>query len=114
MKIRTFLGNSNEALKLVEGDYIGLLDHDDLLPEFSLFEIIKIINENPDVEFIYTDEDKIDENKNRFDVYFKPDFGIDTLRCTNYICHFSVFKKELMDKLRADLEVNLMELKTMI
>ena len=114
MKIRTFLGNSNEALKLIEGDYIGLLDHDDLLPEFSLFEIVKTINENSDVEFIYTDEDKINENKNRFDVYFKPDFGIDTLRCTNYICHFSIFKKELMDKLRADLEVNLMELKTMI
>ena len=100
MKIKIFLGNSNEALKLVTGDYIGLLDHDDLLPCFSLFEIVKVINENQELEFIYTDEDKIDENKsNRFDPYFKSDFGIDTLRCTNYICHFSIFKKELMDKL---------------
>lgn len=101
MKIKIFLGNTNEALKLVTGDYVGLLDHDDLLPKFSLFEVAKAINENPKVEFIYTDEDKVGEDSTkRFDVYFKPDFGIDTLRCTNYICHFSIFKKELMDKLR--------------
>ena len=93
-------GNTNEALKLATGDYIGLLDHDDLLLDFTLFEIIKTINENPEVEFIYTDEDKIDETvENRFDPYFKPDFSIDTLRSLNYICHFSVFKKELMEKL---------------
>ncbi len=70
------------------------------MPKFSLYEIVKAINENPEVEFIYTDEDKIDEDSTkRYDVYFKPDFGIDTLIATNYICHFSVFKKELMDKL---------------
>lgn len=93
-------GNTNEALKLATGDFIGLLDHDDLLLDFTLYEIVKAINENPDVEFIYTDEDKIDGTvENRFDPYFKPDFAIDTLRSLNYICHFSVFKKELMDKL---------------
>lgn len=93
-------GNTNEALKLVTGDFIGLLDHDDLLPQFCLYEIVKTINENPDVEFIYTDEDKIDETKDkRIDPYFKPDFAIDTLRNINYICHFSIFKKSLMDKL---------------
>lgn len=93
-------GNTNEALKLATGDFIGLLDHDDLLLDFTLYEVVKAINENPDVEFIYTDEDKIDEIiENRFDPYFKSDFAIDTLRSLNYICHFSVFKKELMDKL---------------
>ena len=72
-------GNTNEALKLVTGDYIALLDHDDLLPIFCLYEIVKCINENPEVEFIYTDEDKIEgEKKNRKDPYFKPDFSIDT------------------------------------
>ena len=93
-------GNTNEALKLVTGDFIGLLDHDDLLMDFTLFEVVKVINANPNVEFIYTDEDKIDETVDkRFDAYFKSDYAPDTLNSINYICHFSVFKKELMDKL---------------
>ena len=91
--------NSNEALKLTTGDYIGLLDHDDLLPKFALYEVVKTINENPEVEFIYSDEDKFTDIKNRYDPHFKPDFAIDTLRSVNYICHFSIFKKELMKKL---------------
>lgn len=92
-------GNSNEAIKMATGDYIALLDHDDLLAPYALYEVVKCINQNPDVEFIYSDEDKIDQNGNRSDAYFKPDFAPDTLRCQNYICHFSIFKKELMDKL---------------
>lgn len=93
-------GNTNEALKLATGDYIGLLDHDDLLPAFSLYEIVKTINENPEVEFIYTDEDKLENTKSpRYGVFFKPDFSPYTLNSANYICHFSIFKKELMDKL---------------
>lgn len=93
-------GNTNEALKMATGDYISLLDHDDLLPVNCLYEVVKAINEDPDVEFIYTDEDKITTmDKPRFDPYFKPDFAIDTLRANNYICHFSTFRKDLMDKL---------------
>ena len=93
-------GNTNEALSLVTGDFVALLDHDDLLPLFSLYEIVKCINENPDVEFIYTDEDKFEKlGGKRYDPYFKSDFAPDTLRANNFICHFSVFKKELMDKL---------------
>lgn len=93
-------GNTNEALSLVTGDFVALLDHDDLLPLFSLYEIVKCINENPDAEFIYTDEDKFEKlGGKRYDPYFKSDFASDTLRANNFICHFSVFKKELMDKL---------------
>lgn len=93
-------GNTNEALKMATGDYIALLDHDDLLPINCLYEIVKAINEEPEVEFIYTDEDKIiTMDKPRFDPHFKPDFGMDTLRSNNYICHFSVFRKDLMEKL---------------
>lgn len=92
--------NTNEALTLATGDFIGLLDHDDLLPAFSLFEVVKSINENPDVEFIYSDEDKLETIKGpRYGVFFKPDFSPYTLNSANYICHFSIFKKELMDKL---------------
>ena len=93
-------GNTNEALTLATGDFIGLLDHDDLLPAFSLYEVVKAINENPEVEFIYSDEDKLETTKGpRYGVFFKPDFSPYTLNSANYICHFSVFKKELMDKL---------------
>lgn len=93
-------GNTNEALKLVTGDYIGLLDHDDAIPEFALYEIVKTINENPEVEFIYTDEDKIEGTiDKRCDPHFKPDFAPDTLSCHNYITHFVIMRKDLMDKL---------------
>lgn len=94
-------GNTNEALKLATGEFIGLLDHDDLLPIFSLYEVVKAINENPEVEFIYSDEDKLETAKGpRYGVFFKPDFSPYTLNSANYICHFSLFKKELMDKLQ--------------
>ena len=93
-------GNTNEAIKMATGDYIGLLDHDDLLPVFSLYEVVKAINENPDAQFLYSDEDRMEgEFHKRYGVFFKPDFSKYTLRSANYICHFSVFKKELMDKL---------------
>lgn len=93
-------GNTNSAIQMATGDYIALLDHDDLIPVFCLYELVKTINKNPEVEFIYTDEDKIsgDDNK-RYDPHFKPNFSIDTLRSNNYITHLAVFKKELMNKL---------------
>ncbi len=91
--------NTNEALKLATGEYIALLDHDDLLPKFSLFEVVQTINNNPGVEFIYSDEDIIDSKYVRKNPHFKPDFSPDTLRSYNYICHFSIFKKTLLDKI---------------
>ena len=92
-------GNSNAAIEMATGDYIALLDHDDVLADYALYEIVYNLNKFPNAEFLYSDEDKIDENGNRYDAYFKPDIAPDTLRCQNYICHFSVFKKELMEKL---------------
>ncbi|MGI1690924.1 glycosyltransferase [Thermoanaerobacter uzonensis] len=93
------VGNSNEALSLATGDYVALLDHDDMLAPFALFEVVKVINENSDADFIYSDEDKISEDgSKRFDPHFKPDWSPDTLRSYNYITHLSVIKKELLDK----------------
>ena len=93
-------GNTNEALKLATGEYIGLLDHDDVLSNFALYEIVKTINENNEVDFIYSDEDKIEgETGKRHAPHFKPDFAPDTLACHNYITHFVVMKSELINKL---------------
>lgn len=95
-------GNTNEALKLATGDFIAFMDQDDILPSFALFEIVRAINEYPDVDFIYSDEDKIyesGENKIRTSPHFKQDYAIDTLRSYNYICHFSVFSKKLLSKI---------------
>ena len=91
--------NTNEALKLAQGEYIALFDHDDVLTPDALYENIKVINEVTDVDFIYSDEDKTDEKGSEFfNPYFKPDWSPDTLRSYNYLCHFSVFKKSLLEE----------------
>ena len=90
--------NTNIAIDMATGEYVGFLDHDDLLSQDALFEVIKVINENEKVDFIYSDEDKIDENYERFEPYFKPDYSPETLACNNYITHFVVVKKELINK----------------
>ena len=88
--------NTNKAIEMATGDFIGFLDHDDLLSQDALYEVVNAINEEKNVDFIYTDEDKIDENKERFEPYFKPDFSPETLECNNYITHFVVVKKALL------------------
>lgn len=90
--------NTNEALEMSTGQYIVLIDHDDLIPPFCLYEIVKSINENTEAEFIYTDEDNIDSNNERKNPHFKPDFSPDTLRSYNYICHLSVYSKKIIEK----------------
>ena len=94
-------GNTNEAIKLATGDYVGFMDHDDFLPAFSLYEIVKFINENPTAEFIYTDETHYYERKKNsyHSLNLKPTFSPDYLRSLNYICHFMIAKKELVEKL---------------
>lgn len=89
--------NTNECINMATGDYIALFDHDDLLHPSALFEYMKVICEQ-DADFIYCDEDKFKKfGGETFDPNFKPDFSVDTLRSYNYICHFTVFKKSLLD-----------------
>ena len=90
---------SNDALKLATGEFIALLDHDDILWPNALFEVAKLINKNPEIQFIYSDEDKLSEDgKSHIDPFLKPDRSPDYLRSINYITHFTVIKKNLVDK----------------
>lgn len=87
---------SNSALELADGEYIGLLDHDDELRPHALAEMVLAIAGNPGAGLLYSDEDKLDKNGLRFNPYFKPDFDIDLLRSQNYFCHFTVIEAGLM------------------
>jgi GT2 family glycosyltransferase len=91
-------GNSNEAVMMAGGIFVGFLDHDDLLAPFALYEVVHCLQFNKDVDVIYSDEDKINENGTRFDPFFKPDFSPDYLRSVNYISHFLVMRKALGDQ----------------
>ena len=88
------VGNSNAAVELADGEYIALLDNDDVLTPDALFEIRKAIDTGAD--FIYTDEASFSKNINSPDIiHFKSDFSIYNLRGNNYICHLSAFRKSL-------------------
>ncbi|MDE7332927.1 MAG: glycosyltransferase family 2 protein [Lachnospiraceae bacterium] len=91
-------GNTNQCLKLATGEYIGLFDHDDLLHPSVLYEYVKVINEK-DADYIYCDETtfKSRDINRMLTMHFKPDYAIDNLRANNYICHFSVFAKSLLE-----------------
>ena len=89
---------TNTALEIATGEYVGLLDNDDLLAPHALFEVVSVLNKDRTVDMIYSDEDKLDLNGKRCDPNFKPDYSPDTLLSLNYICHFTVIKKELMEK----------------
>ena len=90
--------NTNQALSLATGDYIGLLDHDDLLHPSLLYEIMQIID-TKNADFIYTDEMTFEGNiSNPITMHFKPDYAIDNLRANNYICHFTCFSRPLLKK----------------
>lgn len=90
---------TNSALELATGEFVGLMDNDDKLEIHALNEVVNVLNKNPDIDFIYTDEDKIDMEENRSDPHFKSDFALDTLYGGNYICHFSVIRKSIIDKI---------------
>lgn len=87
---------SNSAIEITSGEYIALLDHDDLITPEALYENVLVLNNNKEIDFIYSDEDKIDENGMRSDPHFKPDWCPNSFQSRNYICHFSVIKSSLV------------------
>jgi glycosyltransferase involved in cell wall biosynthesis len=91
-------GNTNAAIAIAAGDYIGFVDHDDVLAPFALHEVASRLIANPHIDLVYSDEDKIDEKGRRFFPFFKPAYSPDYLRSSNYICHFLVVRKALGDR----------------
>lgn len=92
-------GNSNAALAMATGDYIALCDHDDLIPVQTAYRIAEAVNNDHEIDVIYTDEDKVDMNGRRhFEPHFKTDFNIDLLRSVNYICHLFVVRRDILER----------------
>jgi GT2 family glycosyltransferase len=92
-------GSSNEALKLAAGEFVALLDHDDLLMPNALFEMVSALNGSPKADFFYSDEDKIEDGVGRLEPFFKPDWSPEFLKSCNYITHFSMLRKSIIDKI---------------
>ena len=91
--------NTNRAFAMAKGEFVGLLDHDDLLAPNALYEIVKILQDHPQADALYTDEDKVTtELDEHFQPHLKPDFNLDLLRSNNYICHFFCSAKEYCRK----------------
>lgn len=88
---------SNSALALARGEFVALLDHDDILSERALYEIVVAHNADPAVDLIYSDEDKIDENDERYGPYFKPAFSHELLLGQNMISHFGVYRRSVLE-----------------
>lgn len=92
--------NTNEAISMCTGDYIGLLDHDDTLSLDALYEVVKAIKNNNEPDVIYTDEDKMSMNgMEYYEPHFKSGFNKELLRSNNYICHFFIVKKEVINRI---------------
>ncbi|MCD7868742.1 MAG: glycosyltransferase family 2 protein [Clostridiales bacterium] len=91
--------NTNAAFSMAAGAFIGLLDHDDLLAPNALYEVVCAVNRQPEADVIYTDEDKVTTDlSEHFQPHLKPDFNLDLLRSNNYICHFLVVRRSLVEK----------------
>jgi len=88
---------SNSALAMASGDYLGLLDHDDELAEHALLAMAAEIEAHPGADVLYSDEDKLDPEGRRYDPYFKPDWNPDLFYAQNYLNHFTVYRRSLVE-----------------
>jgi glycosyltransferase involved in cell wall biosynthesis len=90
---------SNSALELATGDFIALLDHDDRLAPEALYEVAYVLNQHPDADMVYTDEDFLDEDGERCNPHFKPDWCPDSFLSRMYTCHLGVYRRELVSQI---------------
>ena len=91
--------SSNSALEIAKGEFVTLLDNDDLLESDALYYIVEALNNDSKLDMIYTDEDKLDFNGRKMEPHFKPDYSPDTLMSVNYICHLCCMRKSIVDKI---------------
>jgi len=90
---------SNSALSLCTGEFVALLDQDDLLAPHALSVVAATLRRQPGLSLAYSDEDKIDENGTRFKPHFKPDWNVTLLRSQNYVCHLVVLRRSLIESI---------------
>lgn len=91
--------NTNQAIRAASGDFIAFADHDDKLTPDALYECVKALNEHPELEVLYSDEDKMTmDGKKYFQPHFKPQYNIDLLCTVNYICHLFVVKRSVIEQ----------------
>jgi GT2 family glycosyltransferase/2-polyprenyl-3-methyl-5-hydroxy-6-metoxy-1,4-benzoquinol methylase len=95
---RGIAGASNAALALATGEFVGFLDHDDELKPIALFEVARVLNQRRDVDYLYSDEDKKEIDGRLTEAFFKPGWSPDFLMSVNYVTHFSVYRKEVVDR----------------
>lgn len=92
--------NTNAALAMARGEFVGLLDHDDLLAPDALYEMAARLEKDEGIDVFYTDEDKVTTDlSEHFQPHLKPDFNLDLLRSNNYICHFFVVRREIAESI---------------
>lgn len=90
---------SNSALAIATGEFIALLDHDDVLTPDALYEVVLTLNNHPDADMIYSDEDKITQNNKLKGPFFKPDWCPDSFLSRMYTCHLGVYRLDLVNKI---------------
>lgn len=90
---------SNSALEIANGEFVAMMDNDDIIPENALYEMVLALNKNKNIDFIYTDEDKLDLVGKRCDPNFKPDYSPDSLLSSNYFCHFTLLRTSILKEI---------------
>ena len=91
---------TNSALEVATGEFVAFMDCDDLLRTNALYEVVKLLNANSELDFIYSDEDKVDDDGNKRHMpHFKPDWSPDTLMSHMYTCHFGVYRRSIVEEI---------------
>ena len=90
---------SNAALALAEGEFVAFLDHDDEITPDALFAMVAYLNDHPDADFLYSDEDKLESDGSLGGAYFKPDWSPEHLRNNMYTCHLMVVRRSLLSEI---------------
>ncbi len=93
------VGNSNAALTLSEGEFMVLLDHDDTLAPNAFYDMVSLLHLHPEAAMVYSDEDKIDEQGQRFEPFFKPDWSPDLFHSMMYTCHLGFYRSSLVKEI---------------